>query len=369
MKILMCGNSFGPKKGGSQTYALEVATNMHKAGIEVVFMTRTQPDYEYFDSKLPFEVIRRHSKVALGALFFKMLKSRSFDAIYVTHRADFAALACTASRLFNKPYFISIYGGEILHDFRAKSVKRNLASARAVIAISNFTKELLAGLGVNEKKIHIIPCGTDMKRFNMDINPEPILNKHGLKGKSIILSVSRLVKRKGHANIIAGLPAILKEVPSVHYLIVGKGPEEESLKRQVVVGGLEESVTFAGFIGEDELPRYYAACDVFAMPSFAAHKGENVEGFGIAYLEANACGKPVIGGRTGGVEDAIAEGKTGLIVNPKEIGEIEGAIITILTNGELAVKMGVEGRRRVEEKFNWKSVTEEIIKLIKRMSN
>jgi phosphatidylinositol alpha-1,6-mannosyltransferase len=368
MNILMCGNSFGPKKGGSQTYAQEIASNLTTMGQTVVFLTRTQPGYEEFDEQLPFEVIRRKSKVDLGILFFKKLKTERYDAVFVTHRADFAALANTASRLLGKPYFISVYGGEILHEFRARSVRRNFASARAVIAISNYTKSLLGGLGVNEKRIHVIPCGTDPQRFHPDIDGSSVREKFGIEGKKVILSVSRLVKRKGNANVIAALPGILEEIPEAHYLIVGKGDEEGTLKTQVQDMGLSENVTFAGYADESELPGYYAACNVFVMPSFAAHRGENVEGFGIAYLEANACGKPVIGGKTGGVTDAIVEGETGLLVDPLDVEDIRKAILDVLGDDEKARAMGLAGRKRVETEYNWRSISERILELIERLS-
>jgi phosphatidylinositol alpha-1,6-mannosyltransferase len=366
MRLLLCGNSFGPAKGGSQTYAQQVAANLCQLGQKVVFLTRTQPGYREFDAALPFEVIRSRSKVQLGALFFKKLKTERFDAVYVTHRADFAALANTASRLLGKPYFISVYGGEILHDFRASSVRRNFASARAVIAISRYTKGLLVNLGVNEKKIHVIPCGTDPREFRPDVDGSRVRAKCALQGRKVILSVSRLVRRKGNANVISALPAVLEKVPQAHYLIAGKGPEEESLKDQVRRMGLEDRVTFAGWVDEAELPGYYAACDVFVMPSFAAHRGENVEGFGIAYLEANACGKPVVGGRTGGVEDAIVHGGTGLLVDPLSVDDIARAITAILADEKKARAMGQAGRTRVEKDYNWRKVTEKILRLIER---
>jgi phosphatidylinositol alpha-1,6-mannosyltransferase len=368
MRILMCGNSFGPRKGGSQTYAQEVASNLAALGQEIVFLTRSQSGHEEYDAGLPFEVIRRDGKVQLGALFFKKLRSERFDAVYVTHRADFAALANTASRILGKPYFISVYGGEILHDFRAQSVRRNLAAARAVIAISRYTKGLLAGLGVNTDKVHVIPCGTDPERFRPDIDPGQIRVRYALQGKKVILSVSRLVKRKGNANVILALPEVLRQVPLSHYLIVGDGPEKANLQKQVRDMGLEERVTFAGYADDEELAEYYAACDVFIMPSFAAHKGENVEGFGIAYLEANACGKPVIGGRTGGVEDAIVDGETGILVDPLDVDDIAEALVRILGDDGRAEAMGCKGRERVVTEYNWRSVSEKILALIQRLA-
>jgi phosphatidylinositol alpha-1,6-mannosyltransferase len=190
---------------------------------------------------------------------------------------------------------------------------------------------------------------------------------YGLKDRKVILSVSRLVKRKGNENVISALPSVLEKVPQAHYLIAGKGPEEENLKEQVRRMGLSEKVTFAGWVDEAELPEYYAASDLFVMPSFAAHKGENVEGFGIAYLEANACGKPVIGGRTGGVEDAIVHGETGLLVDPLNVADIEKAMTEILGSEKRAKEMGEAGRKRIEREYSWRFVSERILELIERL--
>jgi phosphatidylinositol alpha-1,6-mannosyltransferase len=364
MKILMCSNSFPPSKGGSQRYSFEVATNLTALGEEVLLLTRAQPGAGDFDKRLPFRVIRRSSKPAQIATFLRLLLSWRPEVIFVTHRADFAALASFANKIFGIPYVISVYGGEILHSFRAKSVRKNFARARKIIAISKFTKSLLTGLGIEENRIVVIPCGTDPEKFRPNLDPQPIIEKYKLASKRIILSVSRLVERKGHANVISALPEVLRKVPETVYLVIGKGDQEDNLKKQALDLGLKEKVIFAGSVPDAEIPLCYAACDVFVMPSFPAQEGENVEGFGIVFLEANSCGKPVIGGRSGGVEDAIVDGKTGVLVNPHDVGEIRDAILKLLRDPVLARSMGEVGRARVVSQYNWREVSKRILQVL-----
>jgi phosphatidylinositol alpha-1,6-mannosyltransferase len=365
MKILMCSNSFPPAKGGSQRYSLEVATHLTAFGEDVVFLTRKQPGAQEFDRALPFRVIRRRSKIAQILTFLRLAAVWRPEVIFVTHRADFAALASFANKIFGIPYVISAYGGEILHAFRARSVRKNFARARKIIAISNFTKSLLVNLSVEEEKIVIVPCGTDPEKFRPNLDPQPIIRKYGLAGKRVILSVSRLVERKGHANVIAALLEVLKKVPETVYLIVGTGDQEDNLKKQVAELGLREHVILAGSVPDEEIPLCYAACDIFVMPSFPAQEGENVEGFGIAFLEANSCGKPVVGGKSGGVEDAIADGKTGILVNSHNVGEISNAIVRLLCDRDLAQRLGSAGRERVVSEYNWKEVSRKILDVLR----
>lgn len=142
------------------------------------------------------------------------------------------------------------------------------------------------------------------------------------------------------------------------YLIIGKGEEEERLIELTKDLGLEEYVKFVGYVETEDMPLYYNNCDVFVMPSKTIDI--DYEGFGIVYLEANACGKPVIGGKSGGVGDAVIDGVTGLLVDPDNIEEISQAIIRLLIDQAYARKLGESGRRRIEEELNWKTVGEKV---------
>lgn len=360
MRILLATNDFPPKVGGIQTYCYELAKNLIPLGEEIVVLAPGVREDLEFDERQNFKIVRLRKKSSLYFVFFSILRRERIEKILVAHRANYARLASWANILLKIPYDIIAYGGEILLSGRRKSIRKNFKRAERVITISNFTKERLIEIGIPEKKIIVIHPGVDPVKFHPGLDPSPIKKKYNLEGKKVILTVSHLVKRKGHHNVLKALPQVLEKVPNLVYLIVGKGEEGEALGKTVRDLKLEERVIFAGKVKEEEIPLYYAACDLFIMPSYEIEERGDVEGFGIAYLEANACGKPVIGGRSGGVKDAVIDGETGLLVDPLNINQIAEVLVQLLTNPELSRKLGKEGRRRVEKELNWQEMAKEI---------
>jgi phosphatidylinositol alpha-1,6-mannosyltransferase len=161
------------------------------------------------------------------------------------------------------------------------------------------------------------------------------------------------VHRKGQDHLIQALPEILKSVPDAHLLLVGQGPYREHLEKLVQQLGLKDHVSFIGRIQYDQLPQYICAGDVFAMPSRSRFFGLEVEGLGIVYLEASACGLPVIAGSSGGAPDAVLDGVTGFVVDGQNNQEIATAAITLLSDLDQAKKMGVAGRNWIVENWRW----------------
>jgi phosphatidylinositol alpha-1,6-mannosyltransferase len=148
------------------------------------------------------------------------------------------------------------------------------------------------------------------------------------------------------------MPRILEDVPEAALLIVGDGPESTRLRELAASLGLDAEVHWAGSIAHREMPGYLHAGDVFAMPNRRMPDGD-IEGFGLVFLEANACGKPVIGGRSGGAVDAIADGESGYLVDPESPDEVADRAIGLLRQPDLARRMGETGRRRVLDRFTW----------------
>jgi phosphatidylinositol alpha-1,6-mannosyltransferase len=175
----------------------------------------------------------------------------------------------------------------------------------------------------------------------------------GLQDKKIIISVGRLVHRKGQDNLIQAMPAVLKKIPNAHLLLVGEGPYKKHLEKLVMKSSLEQNVTFAGRIMYDRLPSYLSAADLFAMPSRSRFFGLEVEGLGIVYLEASACGIPVVAGNSGGAPDAVLEGVTGLCVDGTNIEQITAAIVEICSDAERASHMGAAGRNWIVNQWRW----------------
>ena len=359
MRILLTTNDFLPKVGGIQTYCYELAKNLSSLDEKVIVLAPSAKRDLEFDKRQNFKTVRIKNKLNLYSTFFSVLRREKIERILVGHRANYARLASWTNILLKIPYDIIAYGGEVLLSGRKKSIRKNFERAEKVVTISNFTKERLIEIGIPERKIVVIHPGVDPIKFNLAIDPSPIRKRYHLEGKKVILTVSRLVKHKGHENILKALPQALKRVPNLVYIVIGRGEEEGVLRETVKDLKLEERVVFAGEVVE-ELPLYYAACDLFIMPSYEIKERGDVEGFGIAYLEANACGKPVIGGRSGGVPDAIIDGETGLLVDPLNINQIADVLIKLLTNPEYSQKLGKKGRERVEKELNWQKVAEKI---------
>ncbi|NOX97220.1 MAG: glycosyltransferase family 4 protein [Nitrospirae bacterium] len=362
MRILLCTHDFPPQVGGIQTYSYEVARGLSSWGEEVtVLAPGTEGDIE-FDREQVFPVIRAKSKIGLYLKFFWILWRKRIEKILVAHRADYAALASWAHRLWGIDYYIVAHGGEVLLPWRRKSIRENFKRARRILAVSHFTARELVRIGIPEEKITVIPNGVDPERFKPGIDSSSLKEKFNLFDRKVILTVSHLVKRKGHRKIIQALPKVLERVPEAVYLIVGEGPEEDGLRQLARHYGVERQVIFAGYVSSEELPLCYNAGDVFIMTSREIEEEGDFEGFGIVFLEANACGKPVIGGRSGGVKDAVIEGETGLLTDPLNHEEIAAALIRLLTEESLAENLGEKGRKRIEKELSWRTISQRILR-------
>jgi len=229
--------------------------------------------------------------------------------------------------------------------------------AAAIIANSRNTKGLLTEIGVLPEKIHVISPGVDPSTFQGGHHGGRVIrDRYKLGTSPVLLTVGRLQRRKGQDMVIRALPGIRRRTPGTVYVIVGAGEEERYLRELASDAGVQDHVVFVGTASADELPAYYAACDVFVMPS--RQIGPDIEGFGIVYLEAGAAGKAVIGGRSGGTGEAIVDGVTGLRVDGNNLQEIESAVARLLSNPQEAGEMGENGRSRAEAEFGWDSIAQ-----------
>jgi len=271
--------------------------------------------------------------------------------------------------LFQKPYFIYVYGLEIASPLKRGLVYKKkfysflLRNSTIVISISNNTKLLALKYGIPPEKIIVVHLGVDLERFNPNSKSSYLKKKYGFESKKIILSVGHLIERKGFDYILKSLPAVLEKVKNAFYVIVGEGEDKSRLKSLVKKFNIEDYVLFAGKINDKDLPYYYAMSDIFVMPSRELQSGD-IEGFGIVFLEANACRKPVIGGHSGGIVDAVIDGETGILVNPTDPDEISKAIIKLLTDREYAKRLGENGRKRVEREHNWKNIAKTVERIV-----
>ncbi len=240
-----------------------------------------------------------------------------------------------------------IHGEEITTQTRYRFFGRNkrkyLNRADAIIAVSNFTKAYLTNrMGVASQKIELIYNGVNLDRFKEQQKSTDLLDRYGLEEKRVILTVGRLVERKGIDLVIRSIPKIVSRFPDIHYLIVGDGPYRSALEQLAQETGVADRVTFAGLVDDNELVGHYALCDVFVMPNRELPDGDT-EGFGLVFLEANACGKPVIAGKAGGTSDAVRDEYNGLLVDGTNLDEIATAVIRILADEQLYARLRAGG--------------------------
>lgn len=194
-----------------------------------------------------------------------------------------------------------------------------------------------------------------------DIDGSEIRQRFGLEPQmKVLLTVGRFIGRKGHGDVIRALPKIALRVPEVRYLVVGEGPEREWLHALASELGVLERVVFAGYVDESNLQAVYCASDVFVMPSVEYANSGDYEGFGIAFSEASACGKPVIGARSGGIPEAVQDGQTGLLLQQGDVEGLSEAVLRLLEDEEYASPLGREGRRWAEEKLSWETVVDRL---------
>ena len=219
---------------------------------------------------------------------------------------------------------------------------RALQAADAVVVVSRFTRGRALACGVAAQKIHVIHNGVDVERFTPGPRDAAIEARFGLAGKRLLLCLARLDERKGQDMLLRAMPSIRQTVPEAVLLLVGGGTDEARLKGLAGELGLGASAVFAGVAADDEVVAFYRTADVFAMPNRELANGDT-EGFGLVFLEAGACGRPVVGGRAGGVPDAVLDGETGLLVDGRSVEEIAAACIRLLGDPTLARSMGERG--------------------------
>jgi len=324
MRLLMVSYDFPPALGGIQTYAYELAQRLATPCDDFAVVAPEAAGAPSVDADLPFEVFRVNASFDSFPLrILPLLAStrRRFDATFHTQWHTAGASVLTR-RLGDAPrVFAAAHGRELLfqpfngHAVLNKGFDRfrtwTLRHADAVFPVSTYTASLVRNMGVPPERIEVVHNGTDPTLFRPH-DARPLRDALGLNGHKVLMTIGRLVPRKGIDTVLHALPQVAHDVPDVQYLIGGHGPDRPRLEALTQDLGLEERVRFLGNIAPEALPRYYNASDVFVMPSRA--EGPSVEGFGIVFLEAGACGKPVVGARSGGIPDAVRDGETGLLI-------------------------------------------------------
>lgn len=299
----------------------------------------------------------------LAALTRIMIKGR--PQIVVLGSVDDSYFGLWIYRWLRIPFIVFVYGNELLETMQHQYARQHMALrfANRVLATSRYTAGLAEKAGADPERIKVVWPGCDSDFFQPKVVSDDLRRKLlGARHRDrVILTVGNLVSRKGQDMVIRALPALCRRVPDLVYLIAGEGPYRGELEKIASDVGVRDRVVFAGRVLDQDLPDLYSLCEVFVMASRERIEENDVEGFGLVLLEANACGKPVVGGRSGGVPDALADGVSGLLVDPSNPEEITEVLTRLLTDHDLAKRLGAQGRARVVEEFQWGQVSEVLL--------
>lgn len=377
MRLAFITQDFPPETGGIQTYSFEIAKNLHALCDYFLLIAPDKKNAADVDKALNYSVKRIKSRNTLLGLNLlnrleKLVEDNEIDTVFhaqwqtllpslkLKQKGKISKVVAAAHArefLFN-PYENIPFLGKWYTNYRNKLIKE----VDLFLPVSHYTKQILLDLGIEASKIKVVTNGTNPENFYPK-NVDTLKQKLGLESSPVLFTVCRHVKRKGIATVLNAMPDILKDFPNLKYIIGGSGPETESLKQLTFALGIDKNVIFfTGRIPTADLNDYYNLCDIFVMTPLSILP--DIEGFGIVYLEANACEKPTIGSESGGIPDAVIHNKTGLLVeeqNPKAIAE---AVIKLLKNDELRHKLGKQGREIVENKANWRVICKEIYSLL-----
>ena len=375
--VLFVTNDFGPRAGGIETFIIGLIER-RPVGQTIVY-TSAQPNSEQYDAdwlaQYGVRVIRDRSKILLPTprVAFhlkKIIRKEGITTAAFGAAAPLGLLSAGMKRAGVVRTVALTHGHEVwwAKVFPFNLLLRRIGSTVDVLTyLGEFTRSAISkGLTAKaqESMVKIAP-GIDVEHF-IPTDATVLRNSLGLSDKKVIVSVGRLVHRKGQDYLIEAMPEILKSIPQAHLLLVGEGPYREHLQTLVKKHNLEASVTFIGRIQYKDLPTYICVGDIFAMPSRSRLMGLEVEGLGIVYLEASSCGLPVLAGDSGGAPDALVQNETGLVVDGTDDQQIATAAIKLLTDIELSKKMGLAGRQWIINNWRWEIWSKDFEKLLNK---
>jgi phosphatidylinositol alpha-1,6-mannosyltransferase len=362
-RTLVVTNDFPPRQGGIQTYVHALLVRQPPDSV-VVFAPAWEGAADH-DAKLPFPVIRHRTSLILPTREIRrrlvaLAREYHCDRAWFGAAAPLALLA-PALRASGIQRIVATTHGHETGWVRlpgARQLLRRLASGVDVVTyITEFTRTVLEPVLAEVTALRHLPPGVDVTAFHPGVDGTPVRQRLGLAaGQPVVMCVSRLVRRKGQDVLIRAWPLVRARFPEAALVLLGSGPDEGHLKAIVDRVGAR-GVCFVGGVSGAELPAYYAACDVFAMPCRTRRAGLDVEGLGMVYLEAAACARPVIAGTSGGAPEAVQHRRTGMVVgNPRSPASVAGSILELLEDRERASAMGLAGRAWVEAEWSWDSL-------------
>ncbi|QDT34645.1 glycosyltransferase family 4 protein [Thalassoglobus polymorphus] len=371
-KILLLSEVFPPQNGGSGRWFWEIYSRLNRE--QVCIAAGEHEGAEEFDRQHELNVERLPLTLSTWGvaswsgfngywrIFKRVLKVVRREKITMIHAGRClpeAVVAMAVKKLKGTPYVFYVHGEDVNTAWSSREltflVRRALNSATYCIANSQNTARLLQeDWGLPAEKIQVLHPGVDTQRFMPEERSLSIRESLGWGDRTVILTVGRLQKRKGQDMLIRALPAIREQFPDVLYSIVGDGAQRESLERLAEELGVKESLQFQGETTDEELAACYRQCDLFALPN--REIDGDIEGFGMVLLEAQASGRPVLAGDSGGTAETMDIDKTGVIADCTSPEPLAEAILKLLNDEARREQMGREARGWVVSQFDWSAL-------------
>ena len=368
-KILLISEIFPPQHGGSGRWFWEIYRRFAKDS--VVCLVGEHPKSDLTDRDFPHKVVR-------GALASRQWGIRSWTGLRLYLRTwktlvklvkqhsikqvhcgrvlpeGFAALLLKLTHRI--PYTCYVHGEDVETALTSRELtfltSRVMHYAERIIANSQNSKRILTDKwGMPDYKVTVMTPGVDIEKFCPD--PSSQAPEHWA-GKKVVLTVGRLQKRKGQDMMIRALPELVNMFPDIHYCIIGDGEERSELEQLASRLNVNEYVEFAGEIGDQEMVTCYRHCDLFALPN--RRVGNDDEGFGMVLLEAQASGRPVLAGNSGGTSETLIEGETGVLCDCKTPESIVRKLHELFSKPATMARMGNKGRTYMEDHFSWSAL-------------
>lgn len=372
-KTLLITNDYPPRPGGIQSYLETYLSHFDPAEVAVLASTFRGAESAEYDASKPYLVERVPTEMLLptpdlAARARRLASDFGAETIWFGAAAPLAAMAPVLRDGPVERIVASTHGHEVGWSMfpGSRQVLRVIGeSTDAITYVSDFTRRRVSAAFGPRARLVRQPGGVDTERFRPDpVRRRAIRDRYGVADRDVIVCLSRLVPRKGQDALIRAMPEIARRVPAAVLVVVGGGPYRRTLEGLARRYGVADRVVFTGRIPANEIVDHHRLADVFAMPCRTRGGGLDVEGLGIVYLEASACGVPVVAGRSGGAPETVRDGRTGLVVDGTSRREIVDAVAGLLEDRPRASSMGLSGRRWVLENWRWEDLARDMQRVL-----
>lgn len=385
LRILIVTQDFFPETGGIQAYMLELARHFRAGGHHVgIVCPGTAASPSPFPSGVPVTRFRIHSSWLFLPLLLRLpriIRAGRYDVVvYAQWQSSLPELFMPRARRRHRSLCLA-HGRElltsVLRPFHGPLCRAAFRRADVAIPVSSAIADLLRRIGRPAGRVAIVHPGVDAVRFAPLQPPSSsgpagathgardLRTRYGLGDAPVILSIARMVPRKGFDLLIRAMPRILASVPHAQLVLGGGGPQKPALQALARAHGVDNAVHFVGRVPDETLVDHYRMANVFAMPSRQGPR--DVEGFGIVLVEAGACELPVVATRTGGIVDAVADGETGILVPQEDVTALADALIRYLRDPGEAARTGRRARARVLEGLTWRATGDRFLGLMREV--